>query len=109
MIMDLSDISAIVRGMAEKFLDHHNLNQTLCSESPTAEFIARWIYEYLKPRIPMLSSVTVSETATSRATYQPESLPPSTNGVSNVPSYTTLHTNGQDTRSPDDHVCAQRS
>mmetsp|Transcript_12202 Transcript_12202/g.32854 ORF Transcript_12202/g.32854 Transcript_12202/m.32854 type:complete len:162 (+) Transcript_12202:85-570(+) len=72
MLMDFSDVSAVVRSMIEKFLDHRNLNETLGTDSPTAEFIARWIFDYLKPHLPLLSDVTVSETTTSRATYQPE-------------------------------------
>mmetsp|Transcript_7719 Transcript_7719/g.14021 ORF Transcript_7719/g.14021 Transcript_7719/m.14021 type:complete len:141 (+) Transcript_7719:208-630(+) len=73
MLMDFSDISSVVRNMVNNFLDHQNLNETLGTDSPTAEFIAKWIYDYLKPSLQFLSSVTVRETNTSRATYIPES------------------------------------
>ncbi|KAA8495093.1 6-carboxy-5,6,7,8-tetrahydropterin synthase [Porphyridium purpureum] len=70
MLMDFSDISAVCKKMLDAYLDHHNLNETLQTDSPTAEFIAKWVFHYLEPKLPLLHSVTVSETHTSRATYR---------------------------------------
>lgn len=69
MIMDFQALSAIVRPMIEKYFDHHWLNDTLQCDTPTAEFIAYWIFSYLESKIPYLYSVTISETETSSATY----------------------------------------
>lgn len=69
MVCDFYDISNIVKPMIVTYLDHKWLNDTLQSDSPTVEFISKWIYDYLEPFIPMLSAVTVYETATSKVTY----------------------------------------
>lgn len=69
MVMDFADLSVIVKEMIAVYLDHHWLNDTLQCESPTAEYIARWIYLYLKPKIPLLISVSLNETASSAVTY----------------------------------------
>eukprot|EP00188_Purpureofilum_apyrenoidigerum_P004351 Plantae.Rhodophyta-Purpureofilum_apyrenoidigerum.ctg4855.p1 GENE.Plantae.Rhodophyta-Purpureofilum_apyrenoidigerum.ctg4855~~Plantae.Rhodophyta-Purpureofilum_apyrenoidigerum.ctg4855.p1 ORF type:complete len:140 (-),score=7.39 Plantae.Rhodophyta-Purpureofilum_apyrenoidigerum.ctg4855:175-594(-) len=68
MAMDFGDISSIVRPMIEKYLDHQNLNETLATSSPTAEFIAIWIFSHLSKQLPQLETVTVRETATSSVT-----------------------------------------
>lgn len=70
MVMDFSDISKIVKPMIQEYLDHKWLNDTLKSESATAEYIAKWIYDYLEPHISQLYSVTLYETATSMVTYR---------------------------------------
>lgn len=69
MVYDFGDVSVKVKSLIASHLDHHWLNETLDSDSPTAEFIARWIFNFLKPIIPYLYSVTIYETATSSATY----------------------------------------
>lgn len=74
MLIDFNDLSSIVKPMIEKYFDHCWLNDTLQSESPTVEFIAKWIYDFLKPQLPQLYAITLHETATSRATYFEEHL-----------------------------------
>ena len=69
MVMDFHDIGAQVKPMVEQYLDHAWLNTTLGTESPTAEFMAQWIFEYLESKLPGLYRVTVCETATSSASY----------------------------------------
>lgn len=69
MVCDFDDISAVVKPMIKEFLDHHWLNDTLDTDSPTAEYICRWIYLYLKDKLPLLQSVSLNETATSKVTY----------------------------------------
>jgi 6-pyruvoyltetrahydropterin/6-carboxytetrahydropterin synthase len=69
MVIDFYDISQIIEPMIAEFLDHKTLNKTLNSPSPTAEFIAQWIYEKLKPQLPTLYSITVQETASNKVTY----------------------------------------
>lgn len=71
MLMDYSDISKIVKPIVEEFLDHRFLNETLNSPSPTSEFIAKWMYDMLKPFLPRLVTVIIKETCTSACRYQP--------------------------------------
>lgn len=71
MVADFSDISRTVRKLVRSHLDHHHLNDSLETDSPTAEFIAHWCYYRLKPELPYLTSVEIRETATSSATYRP--------------------------------------
>ncbi len=69
MVMDFADLSAIVKEMIDTYLDHHWLNDTLQSESTTAEFIARWIYHHLKPKLPDLVAISLNETSSAAVTY----------------------------------------
>ena len=71
MVMDFDDITTYVRPLLVDYLDHHHLNDTLGTDSPTAEFIAYWAYKCLQAHLPHLSAVTVEETPTTRATYRP--------------------------------------
>jgi 6-pyruvoyltetrahydropterin/6-carboxytetrahydropterin synthase len=72
MIMDCTDIKAIVQPMIEKYLDHRWLNDTLPFEATTVEAMTKWIYDHLKPQIPQLYSITLWEAATLKATYYGE-------------------------------------
>jgi 6-pyruvoyltetrahydropterin/6-carboxytetrahydropterin synthase len=69
MVLDFGAMSALMKPLLEGFLDHHHLNETLETESPTSEFVAAWIYKHLKPSLPILSAVTVSETCTSSCRF----------------------------------------
>lgn len=71
MIIDFGDICAVVDPLIEKYLDHHWLNDTLGTDSPTCEFIAKWIYDYLKEYFPNLTAIALYETATAVVTYRP--------------------------------------
>jgi 6-pyruvoyltetrahydropterin/6-carboxytetrahydropterin synthase len=50
-------------------LDHYYLNKIDGLQNPTAENLARWIYERVKPGLPLLRSVFVYETCTSACEY----------------------------------------
>ncbi|GJQ15496.1 hypothetical protein GpartN1_g7287.t1 [Galdieria partita] len=76
MLTDFSGVALVCQNLKEKYLDHYCLNETLETDSPTSEFIAKWIYEQLKPQLPLLSAVIVSETHTTRVTYQPDTTEP---------------------------------
>ncbi len=67
-IIDFADIKAAFKPILDQ-LDHHYLNEIEGLENSTAEVIARWIWDRLKPRLPILSRVEVGETCTSGCTY----------------------------------------
>lgn len=69
MVIDFYDISNVVKPMIVEYLDHKWLNDTLETDSPTAEYIAQWIYHHLEPKLPLLHSITIFETETSKVTY----------------------------------------
>lgn len=67
-IMDFADIkSAFAPIFAE--LDHHYLNEVAGLDNPTSERLAEWIWNRLKPALPLLSKVVVHETCTSGCVY----------------------------------------
>lgn len=69
MLCDFHALSAAVQPILNEFFDHQWLNETLRTDAPTAEFIARWIYDKLKPSLPLLYSITVAETDRCSVTY----------------------------------------
>lgn len=68
-LMDYGDIKAACEPVRTA-LDHHFLNEIPGLENPTAENLARWIWERLSPRLPLLEAVVVDETCTSRCEYR---------------------------------------
>lgn len=71
MLVDFADISKAAKTMISTYLDHHHLNDTLDTESPTAEYIAKWIYHHLEPALPLLAEVELQETASASVIYRP--------------------------------------
>jgi 6-pyruvoyltetrahydropterin/6-carboxytetrahydropterin synthase len=70
-VMDYADIKAAFSPLWEQ-LDHHYLNEVPGLENPTSENVARWIWDRLKPRLPLLAEVAVAETCTARCVYRGE-------------------------------------
>ena len=68
-LMDYADISRAFKPTLEK-LDHYYLNEVPGLENPTSENIAAWIWKKLKPRLPLLTEVTVAETCTAKCVYR---------------------------------------
>lgn len=71
MVADFERISSSVKKLLASHLDHHHLNDTLQTDSPTSEFIAAWCFKMLKPVLQQLSAVTIQETTSTSATYRP--------------------------------------
>lgn len=69
MVVDFHKIYTVAKPMLDEFFDHHWLNDTMQTESPTAEVIAKWIFDYLDSRLEGLYRVSICETATSCASY----------------------------------------
>lgn len=68
-VLDYAEISAAFKPLWEA-LDHRYLNEVPGLENPTSENVAAWIWERLKPRLPLLSEVVVAETCTARCVYR---------------------------------------
>jgi 6-pyruvoyltetrahydropterin/6-carboxytetrahydropterin synthase len=68
-VVDYADISAVVKPVIEE-LDHHTLETIPGLENPTSEHLARWLWARIEPEVPLLSAVTVHETATSACVYR---------------------------------------
>lgn len=69
MVVDFQEIGNLVKPMIDQYLDHQWLNDTLQTKAPTAEYIAKWVFDFLQPKLPGLFRVSISETATSTASY----------------------------------------
>lgn len=54
-------------------LDHSYLNEIPGLENPTSEHLAMWVWQRLRPRLPLLAEVIVHETCTSGCSYRGES------------------------------------
>lgn len=68
-IIDFGDIKAAFAPIYE-LLDHHYLNDVVGLENPTSENLALWIWQKLKPELPLLSAVKIKETCTSGCVYR---------------------------------------
>lgn len=72
MAMDYADIKAELAPLVAQSLDHYHLNDTLANDSPTSEFVAKWVYDRLAPKLrPYLLAVEIDETCTSSCRYEP--------------------------------------
>ena len=67
-LMDFAEVKRIFKP-TYAMLDHNYLNDIPGLENPTSENLARWIFERVKPEIPLLSAVVVHETCTAGSRY----------------------------------------
>ena len=67
-IIDFADIKRAWSPL-DKVLDHYYLNEVEGLENPTSENLAKWIWDRLKPALPGMTRVDVSETCTSGCVY----------------------------------------
>ncbi|MEK7206670.1 MAG: 6-carboxytetrahydropterin synthase QueD [Pseudomonadota bacterium] len=70
-ILDFADLSRAFQPLYDQ-LDHHYLNEIEGLENPTSEHLARWIWQRLKPALPLLAKVVVRETCTAGCIYRGE-------------------------------------
>ena len=68
-VIDFADVKRAFAPL-DAMLDHRYLNEIEGLENPTSEVLAIWLWERLKPRLPMLSAVEVRETCTVGCTYR---------------------------------------
>jgi 6-pyruvoyltetrahydropterin/6-carboxytetrahydropterin synthase len=67
-VIDFFDVEAVFAPLLA-VLDHHCLNDIEGLDNPTAEIIAAWIWERVRPALPGLSAVVVYETPNCWAEY----------------------------------------
>ena len=67
-VTDFADIKKVWKPL-EQQLDHRVLNDIPGLENPTAENLAVWIWERIKPELPLLCKVVVCENRTSGVEY----------------------------------------
>jgi 6-pyruvoyltetrahydropterin/6-carboxytetrahydropterin synthase len=70
-IIDFAEIAEAFQPLWER-LDHNYLNEIEGLENPTSEVVAKWIWNRLKPSLPLLSKVVVGETCTAGCVYEGE-------------------------------------
>ncbi|TWT46173.1 6-carboxy-5,6,7,8-tetrahydropterin synthase [Phycisphaerae bacterium RAS1] len=68
-LIDYGEIKAAFEPLRAR-LDHYHLNEIEGLENPTSEMIARWIWERLRPALPLLAEVVVHETCDSRCEFR---------------------------------------
>lgn len=67
-VMDFADIKSAFKPVLQR-LDHYCLNDIAGLENPTSENLARWIWQQLKPALPLLSKIIIRETCNSGCVY----------------------------------------
>jgi 6-pyruvoyltetrahydropterin/6-carboxytetrahydropterin synthase len=68
-LIDYADIGEAFKPLLAQ-LDHYYLNEIPGLENPTSENISVWIWDRLKPVLPLLTEVVVAETCQSRCVYR---------------------------------------
>lgn len=68
-VVDYFDMLKIKRWVDRNW-DHRNLND-VCTFNPTVELLAKHLFTVGKKRLPQLSSITIRETPTTFARYEP--------------------------------------
>lgn len=70
-VVDFAEIKSAFAPLFDA-LDHRCLNDVEGLDNPTSERLAIWIWQRLKPRLPLLSRVDIHETCTSGCSYRGE-------------------------------------
>jgi 6-pyruvoyltetrahydropterin/6-carboxytetrahydropterin synthase len=68
-LMDYADIKKAFEPLFQQ-LDHNCLNEVSGLENPTSEVLAKWVWDRLKPSLPLLTAVIVAETCNATAEYR---------------------------------------
>jgi 6-pyruvoyltetrahydropterin/6-carboxytetrahydropterin synthase len=70
-VIDFADIKAAMQPLLQQ-LDRRLLNDVDGLANPTSENLAFWLWERLRPKLPGLSEIVISETCTPACTYRGE-------------------------------------
>jgi 6-pyruvoyltetrahydropterin/6-carboxytetrahydropterin synthase len=68
-LVDYGDIKKAADPIVKQ-LDHYYLNEIEGLSNPTSESLAKWLWDHLKPALPLLSAIVVYETCTSSCEYR---------------------------------------
>lgn len=68
-VMDFAELKAAFKPLYNR-LDHYYLNDIPGLENPTSEVLAKWIWDQMKPQLPLLSAVMIKETCTAGCVYR---------------------------------------
>src|SRR5438128_1719830 len=68
-LVDYGEITRVADPVVRR-LDHYYLNEIEGLTNPTAENLARWLWNQLTPALPQLSVIVVHETCTSSCEYR---------------------------------------
>ena len=68
-VQDFADLKEAFEPL-HTMLDHNYLNDIEGLENPTSENIAVWIWDRIKPKVPLLTCVHVQETCTCGCVYR---------------------------------------
>ncbi len=67
-VMDFGDLAKVCDPIVAQ-LDHSVLNEIEELKNPTSETLCFWLWNHLKPQLPLLSKILIKETSTSGCTY----------------------------------------
>jgi len=67
-LIDFGEIKTATAPIVAR-LDHYYLNEIDGLSNPTAENLAKWLWDQLKPALPLLAVIKVYETCTSECKY----------------------------------------
>lgn len=67
-LIDYGDIKRVVDPIVRR-LDHYYLNEIPGLENSTSENLSHWLWEQIKPHLPLLARIIVYETCTSYCEY----------------------------------------
>jgi 6-pyruvoyltetrahydropterin/6-carboxytetrahydropterin synthase len=70
-VMDFGDLAKVCDPVLQK-LDHAILNEIEGLANPTSENMSVWLWNILKPQLPLLSKLVIKESATSGCIYTGE-------------------------------------
>jgi 6-pyruvoyltetrahydropterin/6-carboxytetrahydropterin synthase len=68
-LIDYGDIKTAAEPLVKR-LDHYYLNDIEGLANPTSESLSKWIFDRLKPALPILTAIVVHETCTSSCEYR---------------------------------------
>lgn len=68
-LIDFGDIKRVVDPIVRE-LDHYYLNDIPGLENSTSEMLSRWLWNRIKPQLPLLARIIVYETCTSACEYE---------------------------------------
>ena len=67
-VIDYGDIQSLMMPILNR-IDHRTLNEVPGLENPTTEMLTKWVYDEALQVLPLLTRVTIAETALTECSY----------------------------------------